>query len=137
MKCVFFWEKRNWKEKKKKKRPRGIHEELRCSPYLFYSLFNWKAKVDPLWSQITFTPKNIQSKAKTSKFPVSLLIPPLLLKNIFYSLKILLFTKLFLPVYFYFIYLSDLEFWDLMLAVDYNSLHRLNFSAVCNSDLGT
>lgn len=66
--------------KKKKKRPRGIPEELRCSPYLFYSLFNWKAKVDPLWSQITFTPKNIQSKAKTSKFPVSL-ISPLLFKT--------------------------------------------------------
>ena len=135
--CIFLGEKKLKKKKNKKKRPRGIHEELRCSPYLFYSLFNWKAKVDPLWSQITFTPKNIQSKAKTSKFPVSLLIPPLLLKHIFYSLKILLFTKLFLPVYFYFIYLSDLEFWDLMLAVDYNSLHRLNFSAVCNSDLGT
>lgn len=36
------------KMKKKKKMPRGIPEELRCSPYLFYRLFNWKAKVDPL-----------------------------------------------------------------------------------------
>lgn len=41
----FFGRKEN---EKKKKRPRGIPEELRCSPYLFYSLFNWKAKVDPL-----------------------------------------------------------------------------------------